>query len=41
MTGDVIDEAAADTCAKLGRGRDRCLATWLSLLNMRYAGAQQ
>jgi hypothetical protein len=35
---DVIDdcrELKADKCAKLGKGRERCLATWLSLLNIK------
>lgn len=38
MNDDVIDELrgfAAEVWAKLGRGRERCLTTWLSLLNMR------
>lgn len=37
MIDDAIEgrcHEAADRCAKFGRGRDRCLATWLNLLNI-------
>lgn len=36
MVDDVIEErkVAAELCAKLGRGRDKCLTTWLILPNM-------
>ena len=31
---DDPDEAAAGLCARLGNGRDKCLATWLRRPNM-------
>jgi hypothetical protein len=47
MADDVMDEScelAADVCEKLGSGRERCRATWLSLLNiqrrLRWTGRQ-
>jgi hypothetical protein len=42
MTDDVIDVNlgfAADECAKLGMGRERCRTTWVSLPNIRVSGS--